>query len=114
MPPVTPSAMSMALLVDVVQRDALDLPLPDFLHRQPRRFFAAVHPRGAPRLELLGAGARERHEFELVHTCSFPVNEPTIRATVGAITRGRARSASTIDRSRSTHVSNSSFTITYS
>src|SRR5436190_13948986 len=107
--------MSMRLLRTLLLfGDPLDLLFPDFLHGQPGHLRAAFHLGRASRLELLGAGSRDGDEFELVHTVSFPVNDPTMRAMVEAITRGRARSASTIDRSRSTHAASSSLTMTYS
>ena len=95
--------------------DLLDLPELDFLHGEARLLVAALDLRRATALQLLRPLTRRNHELELVHTVSFPAdstNELTIRSTTGAITRGRARSASTMASIRSTHASSSSFTTT--
>src|SRR5690349_6652426 len=96
--------------------DLLDLPELHFLHREARLLVAALDPRRAAALQLLRPLPCHDNEFELVHSGSFPLTakDAAICATAGAITRDRARSASTIARRRSTQLSNSSLTMTYS
>src|SRR5262245_38021874 len=114
MPPLTPSAISMMPLRLLL--DLLDLAFLDFLHGRARRLLARdLDLRRAALLELLRTLTRHDDEFELVHTGSFPAlseNELTICATTGAMTRGLARSASTMALRRSTHASSASLTTT--
>src|SRR5262245_32430860 len=122
MPPVTPSAISICPPNDnscerllrwrVLDRDLLDLALLDFLHRRPRRLVLGLHFRRAALQQLLGPGSRDDDVLELVHTCSFPANEPAISDTTPAIAVRRDRSARTIARRRSTHASSWSLTTT--
>src|SRR5689334_12117909 len=113
MPPVTPSAMSMALhVLREDSLDLLDLLFGDFLHRDPRELPGPLGLRGAPAQQLLRALSGHGDELELVHTVSFRTNELTMPSMRPAITVRRALSASTIALRRSTQASSSSFTTT--
>jgi len=95
--------------------DPFDLAEPDFLHREARLLVGSIDLGRAAALQLLRTFTRQHHEFELVHTRSFPTdttNELIIRSTTGFTTRSRARSARTMDRNRSTHASSASLTMT--
>src|SRR5690348_2691271 len=110
MPPVTPSAMSIALHVG--RLDLLDLLFLDFLHRKTGDFLRPLRLGRAAPQQLPRPLSRHGHELELVHTGSFRSNELTIVSISPAMAASRARSASTMARSRSTHASSSSFTTT--
>src|SRR3954451_741327 len=113
MPPVTPRPISIVSVLFGL--DLLDLSELHFLHREARRLLGPLHLRRAAALQLLGPLTRDHDKLELVHTRSFRAlltNDPTMLSMTGAIRRGRARSASTMPRSRSTQPSSASLTIT--